>query len=163
MGKIYVNGIDFSAPVITGNTEVKGDQESTYRTGKVNITPSNIFRTRSIQKSMILTTDWQDVDLSGVSLTTGTYIVTVTSETDGKYGLWSETYSGLMHWYAEHVNSAESDEILLHSSGHAPNGSRIYLRTKRNSTGLNKLTLQIAFTKNETQEINLTFDFRRIL
>lgn len=42
MGKIYYNGVDYSAPVISGVSGIKGNAESTYRTGNVNITPANI-------------------------------------------------------------------------------------------------------------------------
>ena len=42
MGKIYYNGVDYSSPVISGVSGIKGNAESTYRTGNVNITPANI-------------------------------------------------------------------------------------------------------------------------
>lgn len=42
MGKIYYNGVDYSAPVISGVSGIKGNAESTYRTGNVNITATNI-------------------------------------------------------------------------------------------------------------------------
>lgn len=42
MGKIYYNGVDYSAPVVSGVSGIKGNAESTYRTGNVNITATNI-------------------------------------------------------------------------------------------------------------------------
>ena len=42
MGKIYYNGIDYSTPVVSGVTGVKGNAETTYRTGNVNLTPANL-------------------------------------------------------------------------------------------------------------------------
>lgn len=42
MGKIMFNGVDYSAPSTAGVTGVKGNAESSYRTGNVNITPANI-------------------------------------------------------------------------------------------------------------------------
>lgn len=42
MGKIYYNGVDYSSPVISGVSGIKGNAESTYRTGNVNITATNI-------------------------------------------------------------------------------------------------------------------------
>lgn len=117
----------------------------------------------TIEKTLNLTKEWIDTGISGTTLETGIYIVRVTSETNGKYDLWSESYVGIMNWYAEHTNSTESDEILLHSSGHAPNGNRLYLRTKRNNNG--RLSLQIAqgFTPTESSTgINLIFKFIKI-
>lgn len=42
MGKIYYNGVDYSAPTSSGVAGVKGSAESTFRTGKVTITPENL-------------------------------------------------------------------------------------------------------------------------
>ena len=42
MGKIYYNGVDYSTPTSSNVAGVKGNAESAYRTGNVNITPSNI-------------------------------------------------------------------------------------------------------------------------
>ena len=36
MGKIYYNGVDYSAPVVSGVSGIKGNAETTYRTGNVN-------------------------------------------------------------------------------------------------------------------------------
>lgn len=42
MGKIYYNGVDYSTPTSSSVAGVKGNAESAYRTGNVNITPENI-------------------------------------------------------------------------------------------------------------------------
>ncbi len=42
MGKIMLNGVDYSAPAASGVSGVKGNAESSYRTGNVNITAANI-------------------------------------------------------------------------------------------------------------------------
>ena len=42
MAKIMLNGVDYSAPVASGVAGVKGNAESTYRAGNVNLTPANI-------------------------------------------------------------------------------------------------------------------------
>lgn len=42
MGKIMFNGVDYSAPSTAGVTGVKGDAETAYRTGNVNVTSDNI-------------------------------------------------------------------------------------------------------------------------
>lgn len=42
MGKIYYNGVDYSTPTSSCVAGVKGNAESAYRTGNVNITPENI-------------------------------------------------------------------------------------------------------------------------
>ena len=42
MGKLMLNGVDYSAPSFSGVSGVKGDKETTYRQGQVNITPANL-------------------------------------------------------------------------------------------------------------------------
>ena len=42
MGKIYYNGVDYSAPTSSGVAGVKGSAESEFRTGEVTITPENL-------------------------------------------------------------------------------------------------------------------------
>ncbi len=42
MGKILLNGVDYSAPSKSGVAGVKGDMESTYRTGYISLTPEEI-------------------------------------------------------------------------------------------------------------------------
>lgn len=42
MGRVFLNGVDYSAPSLSGVSGVKGDKETTYRQGQVNITPANL-------------------------------------------------------------------------------------------------------------------------
>lgn len=42
MGKIYYNGVDYSTPIVSGVSSIKGNAETTYRTGNVNLTPANL-------------------------------------------------------------------------------------------------------------------------
>ena len=42
MGKILLNGVDYSAPKMSEVTGIKGNAENTYRKGNVNLTPANI-------------------------------------------------------------------------------------------------------------------------
>lgn len=50
----------------------------------------------SITKSIQLTTDWQDVGISGEDLETGTYVVQVSGFDASYTSLYSEIYSGIM-------------------------------------------------------------------
>ena len=42
MGKIFYKGIDYSSPTSSGVSGVKGNKETVYRVGNVNITPENV-------------------------------------------------------------------------------------------------------------------------
>ena len=42
MGKIFYKGVDYSSPTSSGVSGVKGNKETVYRVGNVNITPENV-------------------------------------------------------------------------------------------------------------------------
>lgn len=42
MGKLMLNGVDYSAPSFSGVSGVKGNKETSYRQGQVNLTPANL-------------------------------------------------------------------------------------------------------------------------
>ena len=42
MGKIFYKGVDYSSPTSSGVSGVKGNKETAYRVGNVNITPANV-------------------------------------------------------------------------------------------------------------------------
>lgn len=120
-------------------------------------------RVVSIQKQIKLTTDWQDTGIAGNNLETGTYVVQVSGFNASYTSLYSETYSGIMTWYASETNSDNYSEIFLHNAGHADNSNAIYLRTSRRAYGNGGLHLQIACKVAASGTDTLTFKFRRLI
>ena len=116
----------------------------------------------SIQKKIKMTTDWQDVGITGNNLETGTYVVQVSGFNSSYTSLYDEIYSGIMTWYSGGTNSLNSSEIFLHNAGHADNNNAIYLRTLRTARG-GSLKLQIACKTAATGTDTLTFKFRRLI
>lgn len=116
----------------------------------------------TFQKSIKLTTSWQNTGIVGANLGSGTYIVQISglASNDG-LSTWFEIWSGVMSWYGDNTNSDESDEVFLHKAGHAPNSSDIYLRTQRNFQG--NMALQIAATGNASKADTITFKFRKLI
>ena len=116
----------------------------------------------SIQKSIKLTTNWQDTGITGTNLETGTYVVQVSGFNSSYTQLFSEIYSGTMSWFAGQTNSTNSSEIFLHNAGHADNSNALYLRTTRSSSN-GYLKLQVAVKTAATGTDTLTFKFRRLI
>jgi hypothetical protein len=52
--------------------------------------------------------------------------------------MWHCYNSGVMSWYRDGTNDTDTDEIILHRSGHAYRKT-IYLRTVMQSSGVLKL------------------------
>lgn len=116
----------------------------------------------SIQKSIKLTTNWQDTGITGTNLETGTYVVQVSGFSSSYTQLFSEIYSGTMSWFAGQTNSTNSSEIFLHNAGHADNSNALYLRTIRSASN-GYLKLQVAVKIAATGTDTLTFKFRRLI
>ena len=116
----------------------------------------------TITKSLSVTQAWMDTGITSTNLpANGTYIVQVqVSANDGTGNMYYCYSSGVMSWYKDATNDTETDEIILHRSGHAY-GKTIYLRTIMQSSGV--LKLQIGASSNIGNAYTYTFKFKRII
>lgn len=117
----------------------------------------------TITKTLTVTQAWMDTGIKYQDLpATGTYIVQVSSHMTNNL-VWYGYWSGVMSWYRDTTNSAESDEILLHRASHTMNGNTIYLRTITTASSDGRhLRLQIAANK-DLASASYTFKFKRII
>lgn len=116
----------------------------------------------TITKSLNVTQAWMDTGITSTNLpANGTYIVQVqVSANDGTGNMWHCYNSGIMSWYRDSTNDTDTDEIILHRSGHAY-GKTIYLRTVMQSSGV--LKLQIGASAGIGAAYTYTFKFKRII
>lgn len=117
----------------------------------------------TITKSLNVTQAWMDTGITSTNLpANGTYIVQVqVSANDGTGNMWHCYNSGVMSWYRDDgTNDTDTDEIILHRSGHAY-GKTIYLRTVMQSSGV--LKLQIGASAGIGAAYTYTFKFKRII
>lgn len=116
----------------------------------------------TITKSLNVTQAWMDTGITSTNLpANGTYIVQVqVSANDGTGNMYSCYNSGVMSWYRDRTNDTDTDEIILHRSGHAY-GKTIYLRTVMQSSGV--LKLQIGASAGIGAAYTYTFKFKRII
>lgn len=116
----------------------------------------------TITKSLNVTQAWMDTGITSTNLpANGTYIVQVqVSANDGTGNMWRCYNSGVMSWYRDGTNDTDTDEIILHRSGHAY-GKTIYLRTVMQSSGV--LKLQIGASAGIGAAYTYTFKFKRII
>lgn len=116
----------------------------------------------TITKSLNVTQAWMDTGITSTNLpANGTYIVQVqVSATDNTGDMWHCYNSGVMSWYSAGTNDTDTDEIILHRSGHAY-GKTIYLRTVMQSSGV--LKLQIGASAGIGAAYTYTFKFKRII
>ena len=116
----------------------------------------------TITKSLNVTQAWMDTGITSTNLpANGTYIVQVqVSANDNTEAMWHCYNSGVMSWYRDGTNDTDTDEIILHRSGHAY-GKTIYLRTVMQSSGV--LKLQIGASAGIGAAYTYTFKFKRII
>lgn len=116
----------------------------------------------TITKSLNVTQAWMDTGITSTNLpANGTYIVQVqVSANDGTGKMYNCYNSGVMSWYRDGTNDTDTDEIILHRSGHAY-GKIIYLRTVMQSSGV--LKLQIGASAGIGAAYTYTFKFKRII
>ena len=116
----------------------------------------------TITKSLNVTQAWMDTGITSTNLpANGTYIVQVQVNANDDTGTMYNCYSsGVMSWYKDGTNDTETDEIILHRSGHAY-GKTIYLRTVMQSSGV--LKLQIGASSGIGKAYTYTFKFKRII
>lgn len=116
----------------------------------------------TITKSLNVTQAWMDTGITSTNLpANGTYIVQVqVSANDGTGNMYNCYNSGVMSWYRYGTSDTDTDEIILHRSGHAY-GKTIYLRTVMQSSGV--LKLQIGASAGIGAAYTYTFKFKRII
>lgn len=116
----------------------------------------------TITKSLNVTQAWMDTGITSTNLpANGTYIVQVqVSANDYTGAMWYCYNSGVMSWYRNSTNDTDTDEIILHRSGHAY-GKTIYLRTVMQNSGV--LKLQIGASAGIGAAYTYTFKFKRII
>lgn len=116
----------------------------------------------TITKSLNVTQAWMDTGITSTNLpANGTYIVQVQVNANDNTGtMWHCYNSGVMSWYRDGTNDTDTDEIILHRSGHAY-GKTIYLRTVMQNSGV--LKLQIGASSGIGKAYTYTFKFKRII
>lgn len=172
VNSLYMHGIISATSTITGSGFVKSGSSDSYVLlggGGHKLVSDFMLKTdelsnnlTTITKSLNVTQAWMDTGITSTNLpASGTYIVQVqVSANDDTGHMWSCYSSGVMSWYKDGTNDTETDEIILHRSGHAY-GKTIYLRTVMQSSGV--LKLQIGASSDIGKAYTYTFKFKRII
>lgn len=172
VNSLYMHGIIRATSTITGSGFVKSGSSDSYVLlggGGHKLVSDFMLKTdelsnnlTTITKSLNVTQAWMDTGITSTNLpANGTYIVQVqVNANDGTGNMYSCYSSGVMSWYRDGTNDTETDEIILHRSGHAY-GKTIYLRTVMQSSGV--LKLQIGASSGIGKAYTYAFKFKRII
>lgn len=172
VNSLYMHGVIMATFTITGSGFVKSGSSDSYVLlggGGHKLVSDFMLKTdelsnnlTTITKSLNVTQAWMDTGITSTNLpANGTYIVQVQVNANDSTGNMYNCYSsGVMSWYKDSTNDTETDEIILHRSGHAY-GKTIYLRTVMQSSGV--LKLQIGASSGIGKAYTYTFKFKRII
>ena len=172
VNSLYMYGIIRATSTITGSGFVKSGSSDSYVLlggGGHKLVSDFMLKTdelsnnlTTITKSLNVTQAWMDTGITSTNLpANGTYIVQVqVNANDSTGNMYSCYSSGVMSWYKDGTNDTETDEIILHRSGHAYEKT-IYLRTVMQSSGV--LKLQIGASSGIGKAYTYTFKFKRII
>lgn len=172
VNSLYMHGIIRATSTITGSGFVKSGSSDSYVLlggGGHKLVSDFMLKTdelsnnlTTITKSLNVTQAWMDTGITSTNLpANGTYIVQIqVNANDSTGNMYSCYSSGVMSWYKDGTNDTETDEIILHRSGHAY-GKTIYLRTVMQSSGV--LKLQIGASSGIGKAYTYTFKFKRII
>lgn len=172
VNSLYMHGVIRATSTITGSGFVKSGSSDSYVLlggGGHKLVSDFMLKTdelsnnlTTITKSLNVTQAWMDTGITSTNLpANGTYIVQVQVNANDSTGNMYNCYSsGVMSWYKDSTNDTETDEIILHRSGHAY-GKTIYLRTVMQSSGV--LKLQIGASSGIGKAYTYTFKFKRII
>lgn len=160
-----------NAGTLTTALTINQTQNATFagnisHTGLTPTAGTDIDQIYTASVSLQVTTSWQDTTVNAAELATGTYIVQLYTDDHGtnSIGHYTEYYSGIMSWYSTNTNNTETDEIILHRAGHAPNHGDIFLRTERTlSADTSDMNLQIKTSNNASGSATYVFKFRRMI
>lgn len=172
VNSLYMYGIIRATSTITGSGFVKSGSSDSYVLlggGGHKLVSDFMLKTdelsnnlTTITKSLNVTQAWMDTGITSTNLpANGTYIVQVQVNANDSTGYMYSCYSsGVMSWFRNGTNDTETDEIILHRSGHAYEKT-IYLRTVMQSSGV--LKLQIGASSGIGKAYTYTFKFKRII
>lgn len=122
-------------------------------------------KTYTFTKTITIGTNWSSTGIASRNLPSGVYVIYMTGiyDTDKSWQN-SNIYAGIMSWYSENTNSSERSEIILHTTGHAHNGYRIFLSTLSHGSNIaESTTLEIKSNIAFTRETAITFKFVKII
>jgi hypothetical protein len=147
---------------VSVNTATFNNSSNTTLQNVLSDLDASIGKTFPFTKTLTITTDWQDVGISGTNLETGSYLVQMFANDSAAGGEnINQYYTGTMSWYSGATTAPEielpSDEIILHRAG-AGGDAGMYLRTIRDSV----LKLQIYSNFDNASAANYVFKFKKI-
>lgn len=156
MGKIFYKGVDYSSPTSSGVSGVKGNKETVYRVGNVNITPENVGALAENGDSKDNTVTFTSADSTTADAWTDVAVLATGEKHSSLFAKISTMFKNVRYIYTHFIKSENILETLEEISANTQSGKVAgALAVKELNSNLNdKAGLASANTFNGQQIIS---------
>ena len=165
----YNSNISDENNITIGSVYVRNTSDNWIRRMSLSTFVSKINEddTKTITKSLKVTEAWMDTGITteggNFPKGNGTYIVQIShGHLDSGNDGYASIYSGVMTIYTGTNATDQTEEVILHRSGHA-SAKRLYLRTITTASSAAYCKIQIAAATAWGKAADVTFKFRKMI
>ena len=162
MGKIFYKGIDYSSPTSSGVSGVKGNKETVYRVGNVNITPADVGALAEDGDSKDNTITFTSNDTSTADTWTDVAVLATGEKHSSLVSKISTMFKNIRYIYTHFIKSENIlgtlEEIVANTTSGKVAGA---LAVKELNSDLTKTNIKvIAQAENITVDANSSRDYK---
>ena len=162
MGKIFYKGIDYSSPTSSGVSGVKGNKETVYRVGNVNITPADVGALAEDGDSKDNTVTFTSNDTSTADTWTDVAVLATGEKHSSLFNKISTMFKNIRYIYTHFIKSENILDTLEEISANTQSGKVAgALAVKELNSDLTKTKIQVAAqAENITVDANSSRDYK---
>ena len=162
MGKIFYKGIDYSSPTSSGVSGVKGNKETVYRVGNVNITPADVGALAEDGDSKDNTVTFTSNDTSTADTWTDVDVLATGEKHSSIFAKISTMFKNIRYIYTHFIKSENIldtlEEIVANTQSGKVAGA---LAVKELNSDLTKTKIKVASqAENITVDTNSSRDYK---
>lgn len=162
MGKIFYKGVDYSSPTSSGVSGVKGNKETAYRVGNVNITPANVGALAENGDSKDNTVTFTSADSSTADTWTDVSVLSTKEKHSSLFNKISTMFKNIRYIYTHFIKSENIldtlEEIVANTQSGKVAGA---LAVKELNSNLTKTKIKVASqAQNITVGANSSRDYK---
>ena len=122
MGKIFYKGVDYSSPTSSGVSGVKGNKETVYRVGNVNITPEDVGALAETGDSKDNTVTFASADSTTAYAWTDVAVLATGEKHSSIFAKISTMFKNIRYIYTHFIKSENILETLEEISANTTSG-----------------------------------------
>lgn len=155
MGKIFYKGVDYSSPTSSGVSGVKGNKETVYRVGNVNITPANVGALAENGDSKDNTVTFTSNDTSTSDAWTDVAVLATGEKHSSLFAKISTMFKNIRYIYTHFIKSENILDTLEEISANTQSGKVAgALAVKELNSNLTDVGKTCCFRQSNTSNVS---------